>query len=115
MLWRRKWRQVLSSGSMARRVLVLSSPMMAETMCSFISAPLNERDFPAWQKVKGFLTKSKSTLGVVRAAQKTCGSDDVCPRFRSLKLPMLKRLHLFKEDAAKVMPKIEEKAMAAAN
>jgi cold shock CspA family protein len=27
---------------MARRVLVLSSPMMAETMCSFTSAPLND-------------------------------------------------------------------------
>src|SRR6516225_11497552 len=113
-LWRRKCRQVPSSGSMARRVLVLSSPMMAETMCSFTSAPLNERDFPAWQKVKGFLTKSKSTPGVVKAAQRTCGSDNACWRSIS-ELPMLNRLRLFKEDGAKVACEIEENAMRQRN
>ena len=49
-LWRGKWRQALLSGSMGRRVLALFSPTMAETMCSFTSAPSNARDFPAWLK-----------------------------------------------------------------
>src|SRR5215470_20285293 len=78
MLWRRKCRQVLSSGSTTGRVLALFNPTMAAMMFSFTSAPLNEQDFPAWQKVKGFLTKSKLTPGVVKAAQKTCGSDNAC-------------------------------------
>ena len=77
-LWRRKCRQALLNGSMARKVLASSSPMMAETMCSFTSARLNGRGFPAWRKVKRFLTKSKLTPGAVKAAQKTCGSDNVC-------------------------------------
>src|SRR6516162_2949934 len=82
MLWRRKCRQVLLSGSMARRVLGLFSPTMAETMFSFTSAPLNARDFLAWQRAKRFLTKLKSTPDVVRAARKTCESDDI--RWRSI-------------------------------
>jgi len=73
---------------------------------------LNERDFPAWQKVKGFLTKSKSTPGAVKAAQKTCGSDDLYRRSIS-ELPTLNRLRLFKEQAAKLVHEIEEDAMAA--
>jgi hypothetical protein len=88
-LWRGRWRQALLSGSMGRRVLALFSPTMAETMCSFTSAPSNARDFPAWLKVKGFLTNSKLTPGAVKAAQKTCGSDNVCWRSTS-ELPTLK-------------------------
>src|SRR6516225_8330366 len=76
-LWRRKCRQVLSSGSMARRVSALSSPMTAETMCSFTSARLNGRGFLAWRKVKRFLTKSKLTPGAAKAAQKTYGFDGI--------------------------------------
>src|ERR1700751_1061216 len=75
--WRRKWRQALSSGSAAKRVSALSSPMIDDggnDVFVHISAPLNARDFLVWQKVKRLLTKSKLIRGVVRAAQKTCGS-----------------------------------------
>jgi len=57
---------------MARRVLALFNDVFVT------SAPLNEQDFPAWQKVKGFLAKFKLTPGVVKAAQKTCASDNAC-------------------------------------
>src|SRR5215470_1116239 len=73
----KKWRQVQSNGSTAKRVLASFSPMMAETMCLFISAPLNGRGSLAWQKVRRFLTRSKSTPGAVRVAQKTCEFDNI--------------------------------------
>src|SRR6516164_1340209 len=84
MFWRGKCRQVQSSGSMVRRVLGLSSPMMAETMCSFTSAPLRERVFLGSLKVRRLPSKPKLTLSAVKPARKTSRSDEQRQIWRSI-------------------------------